>query len=95
MYESLAPADRPAALLGWWVLKEAWSKREGHDLHIGDYAAIRAVRADHAPNACLWTASDLVVGMCCEALAKADPPELAATAARPTRWRVSAVSRRC
>lgn len=95
MYQAIALPDRPAALLAWWVLKESWSKREGRGLHFGEHATVHAVRADHAGNACVWTADKLIIGLCCDALAEDDPPELAATAAAPTRWGVSAVSRRC
>lgn len=94
-YQAIALPDRPAALLAWWVLKESWSKRDGRGLHLGEYAKVHAVRADHAANACVWTADDLIVGLCCDAFADVDPPELAATAAPPTRWRVSAVNRQC
>lgn len=95
MYELLAPADRPAALLGWWTLKEAWSKREGRGLHLGEFAAVRAIRADHAANACVWIGHDRIVGLCCDALAEVAPLQWTATAAEPARWHVSAVNPPC
>jgi phosphopantetheinyl transferase len=75
----LAPSERtaflarpasaqPDHLLARWTLKEAWFKRDGGGMALGDMAGVQAREQPAGGNACLWRHHGLVLALCAEGI---------------------------
>jgi 4'-phosphopantetheinyl transferase len=88
-YDALAAADRPAALLMRWTLKEAWSKRDGRGLWPGAMAGLAAHPAADDGHALVWVDGALTVALACDALAGNAAVDVQGLSGQPQRWRVA------
>lgn len=58
--------QREAFLLLRWTLKEAWAKRSGQGLALGQMCSLDTSASDEGGNARTWVAPGVVVAWCCE-----------------------------
>lgn len=95
-FDRVVTAQRESFLLARWTLKEAWAKRSGLGLALGDLCGITACALPEGGNARLWTAQGLVVALCADAPRSWPQPRgLGFEPVRPQHWQVQPVSRQC
>jgi 4'-phosphopantetheinyl transferase len=65
-FDLVSVQEREAFLLLRWTLKEAWAKRSGRGLGLGQMCSLDTSASDEAGNARAWAVPGLVVAWCCE-----------------------------
>lgn len=65
-FTALPPAEREPFVLARWALKEAWAKRSGRGLGLGEMTLLVAREAAAGGNARLWRASGLLLALCAD-----------------------------
>lgn len=93
-FSRLGPADREAYLLTHWTLKEAWAKRSGHGLNLGEMPGLVTQTGAAAANARVWRAGGLIVALCADANgAWPQPRGQGLNAVSAQHWQVEAINR--
>lgn len=94
-FERTAPDVQASFLLARWTLKEAWAKRSGRGLALGEMRSLATRELVGGGNARLWAARGLVVALCTDTTPSPwpQPRGLGMDRVSPQFWQVDPVSR--